>query len=76
MNTKGLAIIVRGALFWVLHCRDPESKITVLSGGGTTLAKNTSKSQLTLPKEIEGNFPGIDLFDATVEKRMSNTTDW
>jgi hypothetical protein len=31
------------------------------------LAKKTSKNQLTLPKEIAGRFPGIDLFDATVE---------
>jgi hypothetical protein len=31
------------------------------------LAKKTSKNQLTLPKEIVGNFPGIDLFDAIVE---------
>ena len=31
------------------------------------LAKKTSKNQLTLPKEIVGNFPGIDLFDAVVE---------
>ncbi|HEY4744817.1 MAG TPA: hypothetical protein VIH45_09190 [Desulfuromonadaceae bacterium] len=31
------------------------------------LAKKTSKNQLTLPKEIVGNFPGIDLFDAMVE---------
>lgn len=31
------------------------------------LAKKTSKNQLTLPKEIVGNFPGIDLFDATIE---------
>ncbi|HEX9078627.1 MAG TPA: hypothetical protein VF795_03490 [Desulfuromonadaceae bacterium] len=31
------------------------------------LAKKTSKNQLTLPKEIVGNFPGIDLFDASVE---------
>ncbi|PKN16295.1 MAG: AbrB family transcriptional regulator [Deltaproteobacteria bacterium HGW-Deltaproteobacteria-23] len=31
------------------------------------LAKRTSKNQLTLPKEIVSNFPGIDLFDATVE---------
>lgn len=31
------------------------------------LARKTSKNQLTLPKEIVGNFPGIDLFDATVE---------
>lgn len=32
------------------------------------LAKKTSKNQLTLPKEIVGNFPGIDLFDATIEQ--------
>ena len=32
------------------------------------LARKTSKNQLTLPKEIVGNFPGIDLFDATVEE--------
>lgn len=32
------------------------------------LARKTSKNQLTLPKEIAGNFPGIDLFDATVEE--------
>ena len=31
------------------------------------LARKTSKNQLTLPKEIVGNFPGIDLFDAVVE---------
>ena len=31
------------------------------------LAKKTSKNQLTLPKEIAGEFPGIDLFDAVVE---------
>lgn len=31
------------------------------------LAKKTSKNQLTLPKEVAGRFPGIDLFDATVE---------
>lgn len=31
------------------------------------LAKKTSKNQLTLPKEIASNFPGIDLFDAVVE---------
>lgn len=31
------------------------------------LAKKTSKNQLTLPKEIVGNFPGIDLFDASVD---------
>ncbi len=31
------------------------------------LAKKTSKNQLTLPKEIASRFPGIDLFDATVE---------
>lgn len=32
------------------------------------LARKTSKNQLTLPKEIVGNFPGIDLFDATIEQ--------
>ena len=32
------------------------------------LAKKTSKNQLTLPKEIVGKFPGIDLFDATIEQ--------
>ena len=32
------------------------------------LAKRTSKNQLTLPKEIVSNFPGIDLFDATIEE--------
>jgi hypothetical protein len=31
------------------------------------LARKTSKNQLTLPKEIVSNFPGIDLFDAVVE---------
>jgi hypothetical protein len=31
------------------------------------LAKKTSKNQLTLPKEIANRFPGVDLFDATVE---------
>jgi hypothetical protein len=31
------------------------------------LAKKTSKNQLTLPKEIVNKFPGVDLFDATVE---------
>jgi len=31
------------------------------------LARKTAKNQLTLPKEIVGNFPDIDLFDATVE---------
>ncbi|MFZ4859263.1 MAG: AbrB/MazE/SpoVT family DNA-binding domain-containing protein [Desulfuromonadaceae bacterium] len=31
------------------------------------LARKTSKNQLTLPKEVVGNFPGIDLFDASVE---------
>ncbi|MDD2851667.1 MAG: AbrB/MazE/SpoVT family DNA-binding domain-containing protein [Desulfuromonadaceae bacterium] len=31
------------------------------------LARKTSKNQLTLPKEIVGNFPNIDLFDAIVE---------
>lgn len=32
------------------------------------LARKTAKNQLTLPKEIVRNFPGIDLFDATVEE--------
>ncbi len=32
------------------------------------LAKKTSKNQLTLPKEIADSFPGVDLFDATVER--------
>ncbi len=32
------------------------------------LAKRTSKNQLTLPKEIVSNFPGIDLFDVTIEE--------
>lgn len=31
------------------------------------LAKKTSKNQLTLPKEVAGQFPGIELFDASVE---------
>ena len=31
------------------------------------LARKTSKNQLTLPKEVVGNFPGIDLFDASVD---------
>jgi hypothetical protein len=31
------------------------------------LTRKTSKNQLTLPKEVVGNFPGIDLFDASVE---------
>lgn len=31
------------------------------------LARKTSKNQLTLPKEVVGIFPGVDLFDATVE---------
>ena len=31
------------------------------------LAKKTSKNQLTLPKELVGQFPGIDLFDAAVD---------
>jgi len=31
------------------------------------LAKKTSKNQLTLPREIADKFPGVDLFDATVE---------
>jgi len=30
--------------------------------------QKTSKNQLTLPKEVVGNFPGVDLFDATVDE--------
>ncbi|MBI1919939.1 MAG: AbrB/MazE/SpoVT family DNA-binding domain-containing protein [Geobacter sp.] len=32
------------------------------------LAKKTAKNQLTLPKEIADRFPGVDLFDARVER--------
>ena len=32
------------------------------------LAKKTAKNQLTLPKEIADQFPGVDLFDAKVER--------
>ena len=32
------------------------------------LAKKTTKNRLTLPKEIADKFPGVDLFDATVER--------
>lgn len=32
------------------------------------LAKKTAKNQLTLPKEIADRFPGVDLFDAKVER--------
>jgi len=32
------------------------------------LAKKTAKNQLTLPKEIADKFPGVNLFDATVDK--------
>ena len=31
------------------------------------LVRITAKNQISLPNEIVGNFPGIDLFDATVE---------
>ena len=31
------------------------------------LAKKTSKNQLTLPKEIVKEFPGVDYFDAKVK---------
>ena len=31
------------------------------------LAKKTSKNQLTLPKKIAGQFPGIDYFDVSVK---------
>ena len=33
------------------------------------LAKKTSKNQLTLPKEIVKEFPGVDYFDAKVKGR-------
>lgn len=32
------------------------------------MAKKTAKNQLTLPKEVADQFPGIDLFDASVER--------
>ena len=34
------------------------------------LAKKTSKNQLTLPKEIVKEFPGVDYFDAKVKGRV------
>ncbi len=33
------------------------------------LTKKTSKNQLTLPKEIVKEFPGVDYFDAKVKGR-------
>ncbi len=33
------------------------------------LAKKTSKNQLTLPKQIAGQFPGVDYFDVSVKDR-------
>jgi hypothetical protein len=33
------------------------------------LAKKTSKNQVTLPKEIVKDFPGIDYFDVAVKER-------
>jgi hypothetical protein len=33
------------------------------------LAKKTSKNQLTLPKEVVKEFPGVDYFDAKVRGR-------
>jgi hypothetical protein len=33
------------------------------------LTKKTTKNQLTLPKDIVKEFPGIEYFDAVVEKR-------
>ena len=33
------------------------------------LAKKTTKNQLTLPKDIVKEFPGIEYFDAVVENR-------
>lgn len=32
------------------------------------LAKKTSKNQITLPKKIADNFPGIDYFDVQADK--------
>lgn len=32
-----------------------------------TLAKKTSKNQLTLPKVVVDRFPGVDYFDVTAE---------
>jgi virulence-associated protein VagC len=32
-----------------------------------TLAKKTSKNQLTLPKAVVDRFPGVDYFDVTAE---------
>ena len=32
-----------------------------------TLAKRTSKNQLTLPKAIADRFPGVDYFEVTAE---------
>jgi hypothetical protein len=32
------------------------------------LIRKTSKNRLTLPKEVADRFPGIDLFDVTVER--------
>ena len=34
------------------------------------LTKKTSGNRLTLPREIVGNFPDIDLFDAFVEDNL------
>ena len=34
------------------------------------LARKTSKNQLTLPKEIVSNFPGVDYFDAAVQENQ------
>ena len=33
------------------------------------LTKKTTKNQLTLPKDIVKEFPGLEYFDAVVEKR-------
>lgn len=32
-----------------------------------TLAKRTSKNQLTLPKPVADRFPGVDYFEVTLE---------
>lgn len=33
------------------------------------LAKRTSKNQLTLPKEVVNEFPGVEYYDVKVEDR-------
>jgi hypothetical protein len=41
-----------------------ETEYSVSKEVRNMLARKTSKNQLTLPKEVVGHFPGIDLFDA------------